>query len=462
MTLAENIDRFFKITERGSSVKTELLGGTTTFLTMAYIIVVNPAILAFAGFPTGPTTVATILASVFGCLMMGFYANLPIAIAPYMGENAFIAFGMAMMGVGWQQRLGAVFISGLAFLLMSVFRLRPWLANAISPSLKHSFAAGIGLFLTFIGLYEVGIVTSAAKGMSVESLLVPGSNLLGNPPVPLKIGNLREPTVLLAMMGFVITVALMQRRVKGAVLYGIVIMAALGCALGFASIPSGIMAMPFTGEYSLEPLFLKLDIPAALQLNFLPILITLFLMSFLDTLGTLLGVGAAGNMLDENGNFKEIEKPMIVDATTCVVSSLIGTSTSGAYIESAAGIREGARTGLAAIATGMLFFASLFFLPLVAPFQKLTFAYAPALMAVGLLMLTSARGIELDDVTEAAPAVVSIAMMIFTYNIANGLTAGLVLYVLIKLVSGKAKQLNGGSYVLAALCLVYYVFGMPH
>jgi len=456
------MEKFFKIKERGSSIKIEVLGGLTTFLTMAYIIVVNPAILAFAGFPEGPTTVATILAAVLGCLLMGLYANRPIAVAPYMGENAFIAFGLAAMGIGWQQRLGAVFISGVAFLALSLFRLRPWLANSISPSLKYSFAAGIGLFLTFIGLYQVGIVVSAAKGMPVEALQVHGTPLLGAPPVPLKIGDWHDPRVLLSMFGFIVTCALLQRRVKGAVLIGILVTAVMGIALGYSHAPTGFFAMPFTGEYTLEPIFLKLDIMAALQVSFLPILITLFLMSFLDTLATLIGVGAAGDMLDEKGNFQEIEKPMIVDAVACISSSLIGTSTTGAYIESAAGIREGARTGLATVVTALLFFASLFFLPLVTPFQKLSYAYAPALMSVGVLMMHSLKKIEFDDLTEAVPAIATIALMIFTYNTANGLTAGLVLFVLMKIASGRWKELNSGSYVLAAMCMVYFLFGLPH
>ncbi len=456
------LEKLFQIQERGSSVKTEIVGGLTTFLTMAYIIVVNPAILAFAGFPEGPTTVATILVATLGSLLMGFYANRPIAVAPYMGENAFIAFGLAAMGIGWQQRLGAVFLSGVAFLGLSLFRLRPWLANSISSSLKHSFAAGIGLFLTFIGLYQVGIVTSGARGMNVEALLVKGTTSLGAPPVPLKIGDWHDPKVLLAIGGFVLICALLERRVKGAILIGIVATAITGILLGFGEMPQGFFGMPFEGEYSLEPIFLKLDIASALQVSFLPILVTLFLMSFLDTLATLIGVGAAGNMLDENGNFKEIEKPMIVDAASCIMSSLIGTSTSGAYIESAAGIREGARTGLSAIVTGVLFFASLFFLPLVTPFQKLSYAYAPALMAVGLLMLGSLKKIEMDDLTEAVPAIATIALMIFTYNTANGLTAGLVLYVVMKIVAGRWKELNSGSYVLAGMCMIYFLFGLPH
>lgn len=442
-------------------MRMELLGGATTFITMAYIIVVNPAILAFAGIPVGPSTVATILTAVFGCVLMGFVANRPIAVAPYMGENAFIAFGLAAMGIGWQQRLGTVFVSGLGFLLITVLRVRSWLANSISPSMKHSFAVGIGLFLAFIGLYETGIVTSFVAGMPVDAV-AHGAKVLSAPDVPVKIGNLRDPQVLLAIFGFLFICALLYRRVRGALLIGIAVTAGLGLAFGFAHAPKGIMAMPFVGDYSLAPIAGQLDITGVLRLSFLPILLTLFLMSFLDTLGTLVGVGAAGGMLDEKGNFPDIEKPMLVDAMTCMFSGLVGTSTSGAYIESATGIREGARTGLAAVVTAGLFAASLFFIPLVEPLQQLRYAYGPALVAVGVLMIGSIRKIDFEDMTELVPAFVTIAMMLFTYNIANGLTAGLLVYPIMKLAAGRYKELNAGAVVLALLCLVYYVFGLPH
>ncbi|HEY9788606.1 MAG TPA: NCS2 family permease [Candidatus Obscuribacterales bacterium] len=456
------LERHFKLSERGSTLRTELLGGATTFMTMAYIIVVNPAILSFAGFPVEPATVATIVTAVFGCLLMGLYANRPLAVAPYMGENAFIAFGLAALGISWQQRLGAVFVSGLAFALLSVLRIRPWLANSISESMKHSFACGIGLFLALIGMYETGIITSAAKGMAPAALLDSSTGLLKAPPVPLKIGDLHQPAVLLAILGFLITVALLYRKTKGAILLGIIITAALGYVLGLGEAPKAVVALPFTPPYTLEGIAFKLDVLGVLKLSFLPILLTLFLMSFLDTLGTLVGVGAAGQMLDERGNFIEVEKPMMVDAASCVFSAVVGSSTSGAYIESAAGVREGARTGIAAIVTGALFALSIFFIPLLEPLQHLTYAYAPALMAVGLLMVNSITKIDMDDLTEAMPAFATIAMMIFSYNIANGLTAGLVLYSAIKICTGRFKELNSGSLVLSAMCLIYFIFGLPH
>jgi adenine/guanine/hypoxanthine permease len=456
------LNRLFKLQEHGTTARTEVLGGATTFITMAYIIVVNPAILSFAGIPVGPSTVATILAAVFGSLLMGLYANRPIAVAPYMGENAFIAFGLAALGIGWQQRLGAVFISGLGFVLITLLGVRSWLANSISPSLKHSFVVGIGLFLALIGLYETGIVTSFVTGLPSEALLLSDTGRLRAPDVPFKIGDLRDPQVLLAIFGFFIIVTLLYRRVRGAILIGIVVTAALGAVVGLGYAPRAFMALPFTGEYNLSAIAFKLDIAGALRLSFLPILLTLFLMGLLDTLGTLVGVGAAGGMLDEKGNFPKIEQPMMVDALTCIFSGLIGTSTSGAYIESATGIREGARTGLAAVTTALLFAASLFFIPLLEPLQNLRYAYAPALIAVGVLMVGSITKIDFEDLTELVPAFVTIAMMVFTYNIGNGLTAGLVTYPILKLATGRYKELNWGSIVLGLLCAMYFMFGLPH
>jgi adenine/guanine/hypoxanthine permease len=423
----------FGIEERGSSVRAEVVGGITTFVSMAYIIVVNPAILAFAGIPPGPSTVATILTAAFGTLLMGLYANRPIAVAPYMGENAFIAFGLAAFHIAWQQRLGAVFVSGVIFLIITFAGIRTWLADAVSPSMKHSFAAGIGLFLTFIGLVETGIVTTAKA-------------------VPVQIGNLREPAALLAIFGFVVTAALLHRRVPGAILIGMVVTAIAGILSGAGSAPKAIAALP----YDLSPIALKLDIASTLRLSFLPILLTLFLMSLLDTLGTLVGLGAATGMDDD------LQKPMVVDALSCMFSGLVGTSTSGAYIESSTGIREGARTGLASIVTAALFGVSLFFIPLFEPLQSLRYAYAPPLMIVGMLMLSTVARIDFNDFTELVPAFATIVIMAFTYNIANGLTAGLVLYPVMKILAGRWRELRAGTIVLALLCGLYYAFGLVH
>jgi AGZA family xanthine/uracil permease-like MFS transporter len=451
------VSRFFQLRERGTTVRTELLGGLTTFATMAYIIVVNPAILQFAGLPIGPSTVATILTAAFGSILMGLYANRPFGVAPYMGENAFLAFGLASMGIGWELRLGTVFVAGLLFLVITLLRVRTWLASSISSSLKHSFAVGIGLFLAFIGLYQTGIVTSFVEGMPA-----PTGAFIPRPDVPVKLGNLRDPHVLLSIFGFVVMVALLCWRVRGAILIGIAATAIVGLFAGFGTVPTAIFAMPFSGDYSLAPIAFHLDVSGVFRLTFLPVLLTLFLMSFLDTLGTLVGVGAAAGMLDENGDMPEIERPMLVDAVTCVFSALVGTSTSGAYIESAAGVREGARTGLAAISTGLLFLASLFLIPLFQPLQHLSYAYGPALIVVGIMMMGAVKGIDFEDLTEAAPAFITMAMIVFTYNIGNGLTAGLILYPILKLLSGRFRELNAGSVVLGLLCSVYYIYGQPH
>ena len=356
-----------------------------------------------------------------------------------MGENAFIAFGLAAFGITWQQRLGAVFVSGIIFLIITLLGVRQWLAGAVSPSMKHSFAAGIGLFLTFIGLFEAGIVKSAQA-------------------VPVQLGDIRSATVLLALFGFIVTAALLYRRVPGAILIGMIVTAIAGAIAGVAKLPTSIVALP----YDLSPIAFQLDVVSILKLSFLPILLTLFLMSLLDTLGTLVGLGAAAGMLDEKGDFPEIEKPMLVDAITCVAAGLIGTSTSGAYIESSTGIREGARTGVASLVTGALFLVSLFFIPLFEPMQALQFAYAPALLIVGMLMLGAIAKIDFEDLTELVPAFMTVVVMVFTFNIANGLTAGLILYPIMKVLAGRARELKAGTVVLAILCALYYVAGVPH
>jgi len=456
------LERIFRLREHGTSVRIELLGGATTFATMAYIAVVNPAILAFAGVPVGPATTATILVAVLGSLLMGLYANRPVAVAPYMGENAFIAFGLTALGISWPEALGAVFVSGVAFLAITLLGVRSWLAASISPSLKHSFAVGIGLFMALIGLYETGLVASSAEGMPWRALVGPDGETLGSPATPLRIGDLHRPEALLALGGFLLIATLLQRRVRGAILLGMAATAVAGVLMGLAEAPRHLVAVPFTGDYSLRGLAFSLDVPGVLRLDMLPVLLTLFLMGFLDTLGTLVGVGAAGGLLDERGDLPGIERPMLVDAVSCIAAALAGTTTSGAYIESAAGIREGARTGLAAVSTAALFALALPFAPLLEPLQKLGFAYAPALIAVGILMVSSVRRIDFDDLTELVPAFSTIAVMAFTYNIANGLTAGLVLHPLVKLLAGRGRELTPGGIALAALCGAYYAFGVPH
>jgi AGZA family xanthine/uracil permease-like MFS transporter len=470
VSLASLLERQFHLRDHGTTVRGEALGGATTFVAMAYIIVVNPAILSFAGIPTGPSTVATILAAAFGTLAMGLFANRPIAVAPYMGENAFIAFGLAALGIGWQQRLGAVFLSGLLFLAITLLGVRTWLAGAISRSLRASFAVGIGLFLALIGLYESGVVTSFVSGLPSAALLAADGATLRNPDVPLKIGAIASAPVLLALGGLLLIMVLLARRVRGAILIGMAATAVVGALMGLGEAPKALLALPFQGDYTLGPVALQLDIAGVLRPELFPVLLTLFLMGFLDTLGTLLGLEAAttaGRPPARQGAARPdsaagLTRPLLVDAATCMFSGLVGTSTSGAYIESAAGIREGARTGLASVVTALLFLASLFFLPLIAPLQQMRFAYAPALVAVGLLMVAAARDIDFDDFTEAVPALLTVLFMVFTYNIANGLTAGLVAAPVMKALTGRWREVSGGSAVLAVLCAGYYAFGLPH
>jgi AGZA family xanthine/uracil permease-like MFS transporter len=473
------MERIFHLKAHNAKASTEILGGLTTFLTMAYIIVVNPAVLTAAGIPVGPSTIATILTAGFGTILMGLLANRPIGVAPYMGENAFIAFGLATLGIGWQLRIGAVFVSGVVFLLVTVLRIRGWLANSLSPTMKYSFAVGIGLLLALVGLNDTGIIRSYAIGKPPLALFpskLPCDCLTPIPaagvPVPIEIGSLTQGPVLLAIAGIVLMAILMVRRVPGALLLGIALTAVAGIAFGLGKAPQGIVALPkWSGPEGLSAIAGKLRFSETMpdgrtlslfSITLLPVLLTLFLMDFLDTLGTLMGVGAAGNMLDEQGNFPDIQKPMLVDAATCIFSAVVGTSTSGAYIESAAGIKDGARTGLSAVVTGVLFLLCLFFVPLVVALTELRFAYGPALIVVGMLMMPSFRLMKIEDLTEFLPAFLTIILMALTFNPANGLTAGLAIYPLVKVLSGRHKELNAGMIVLGALCALYYVVGLVH
>lgn len=431
------LERLFSLKENKTTVRTEIVAGITTFMTMAYIIVVNPAILEAAGIPKGPSMLATILAAAVGTLLMGFYAKRPFAIAPYMGENAFIAFTVVgILGYSWQTALGAVFIGGVLFTLLTLFRLRAWLARAIPASLKYSFAVGIGLFLTFIGLNETGIVT------------------LGVPGAPVKMGNISDPAVLLAIGGFIFMGILMIRRVKGAILIGLIATTFLSFPLGIAKAPERWISLPAFS--SLSEISFKLDIFGALSWGFFAVILTVFIMDFVDTMGTLIGVSARAGFLDEKGNLPQIEKPMLCDSLATVFGALMGTTTTGTYIESAAGIEEGGRSGLTAVITALLFLLALFFAPFftAVPSQ----AYGPALIIVGLLMLGPVSRINFKDYTEAIPAFVVIILMSFTYNIGVGITGGFVLYPFFKVVAGRAREVHPGLWVLGVLSLLFFIF----
>lgn len=429
------LEKIFKLQEHGTNVKTEVIAGLTTFMTMAYIIVVNPAILEAAGIPKGPSMVATILSAFFGTLLMGVYAKRPFAIAPYMGENAFVAYTVVkILGYSWQTALGAIFIGGVIFTIITILKLRSWLANAIPKSLKYSFAVGIGLFLAFIGLNEGGIVQ------------------VGVPGAPVRIGDIRSQAVLLAIAGILIIGILMVRKVKGSILIGILGTTFLAFILGIAKPPSQLVSLP----PSLSPIFLKLNIVGALSWGFFAVILTVFIMDFVDTMGTLIGVSARAGFLDKNGNLPEIKKPMLADALATVFGALVGTTTAGTFIESAAGIEEGGRTGLTAVVTAFLFLICLFFAPLFTSIPPQ--AYGAALVIVGMMMISVVTKIDFKDFTELIPAFFVIILMSFTFNLGIGITAGFVLYPIFKVVTGKWKEIHPGLWVLFVLSVLFYIF----
>lgn len=430
------IARYFQFERYGTSLRTEIVAGLTTFLTMAYIIIVNPAILENAGIPRGPSTTATILAAVFGTVLMAFFANRPFAIAPYMSENAFIAFVVVkVMGYSWQTALAAVFFAGIAFTLLTLFRVRSWLAESIPLSLKCAFATGIGLFLTFIGLNETGIVVLGVQG------------------APVKLGNLSNPSVLLAVFGLLLTVVLMSRKVLGAIMIGIIVTTIASIALKVTPLPQGFVSLP----PDITPILFKLDYAGALKPAFFPIILTIFIMAFLDTVGTLIGLSMRADLLDQNGNLPGIEKPMLADALATIVAPLLGTSTTGAYIESAAGIEEGGRTGFASLVTASLFLLALFLAPLFTIVPP--HAYGIALIVIGSFMISPLTRIDFDDLTELVPAFLTVVLMIFTYNIGVGMTAGFITYPLMKVATGRLGEMKNGMWVLALLSLSYFLFG---
>jgi len=425
----------FGFDRHGTTLSREVIAGLTTFTTMSYIVVVNPAILSAAGIPEGPSFVATILIAVAGCFLMAFYANRPFAIAPYMGENAFVAFTVCkMLGFAWQTALAAIFIAGILFILMTILRLRQWIVDGVPTSLRYSFAVGIGLFLTFIGLNETGLVA------------------LGVPGAPVQAGHLTSPPALVAMFGFVLLAVLTIRKFSGAILVGIIITAIVAFLAGTAPPPKHFVSLP----PSIRPILWQLDFRGALTWRAFPVVLTIFIMAFVDTMGTLIGLSARAGFLDENGHLPQIERPMLVDAIATSLSPALGTTTAGAFIESATGIEAGGRTGFTVFVTGTCFLLTLFFAPFVAgiPAQ----AYGPALIIVGLFMLAPITRIDFTDFSESIPAFAVIALMAFTFNIAIGISAGFVLYPICKLVSGKIVQLKPGLWVLTGLSLLFFVF----
>ncbi len=429
------IAKYFHFNELGTNLKSEIVGGITTFVTMAYIIIVNPKILEAAGIPFEPSLVATILTSFFGTFLMGIYAKRPFAVAPYMGENAFIAYSVVnVMGYSWQTALGAIFISGMLFTILTLLKIRSWLANQIPESLKISFAVGIGLFLTFIGLNDTGIVR------------------IGVPGAPVNIGNFTEISVLLAILGFLIISILMMKKVNASIILGILIVTLLGILFGITPIPQQIFSFPS----SISQVFLQLDILGAITWGFIGVILLVFITDFIDTLGTLLGVGLKANLLDKDGNMPEIEKPMLVDALSTVFAALFGTTTAGVYIESAAGIEAGGKSGFSAIVTAALFLFALFLTPILTIVPP--FAYGTSLIVVGLLMISPINKIDFSIMTESIPVFVTIILMSFTYNLGIGLTAGFVVYPITMTFGGRLKEIKPGMWALFLLSIVFYIF----
>jgi AGZA family xanthine/uracil permease-like MFS transporter len=433
--MEQRLAAFFGFEAAGTNLRREVLAGVTTFVTMAYIVAVNPAILKAAGIPEGPSMVATAMTAMFGTLVMGLYANRPFAIAPYMGENAFVAYTVVrVLGLRWQTALGAVFVAGVLFTLLTIARVRQWMTEAVPPGLRFSFAAGIGLFLAFIGLNEAGIVTLGIAG------------------APVRIGSLNSAASLVAVFGFVAIATLTLWRVPGAILMGILLASAAAFALGVASLPHRWLSAP----PSPAPILFKLDLSGAFEWGFFGVLLTIFVMALVDTLGTLVGVSERAGLLDEHGHLPQIERPMMADALATTFAALVGTTTAGAFIESAAGISVGGRTGMTAVVTAMLFGVSLFFAPTVAAIPPQ--AYGPALVMVGAMMIAPIRKIDFDDYTELIPAFVIIALMSFTYNLGVGISAGFVLYPWFKIAAGRGREIRPGLWVLHILSTLFFVF----
>lgn len=433
--MAAFLNRFFDLSRHQTTVRREVIAGLTTFFTMAYIVAVNPAILKTAGIPAEASLTATILTAIFGTLLMALYANRPFAIAPYMGENAFIAFTVVqVLGYTWQAALGAVFVAGILFILLTLFRLRQWMVDAIPATLRYSYAVGIGLFLAFIGLNVTGIVA------------------LGSPGAPVRAGHLTSPSVLLAIFGFLLMTVLTIRRFPAAILTGVLATTLLAFATRLTPMPTAWVGRP----PSLQPILFKLDLHSLFTWGFFPVVLTIFVMAFVDTMGTLIGVSARAGLLDKDGNLAQIERPMMADALATTFAALVGTTTSGAYIESATGVEAGGRSGLTAVITALCFAGTLFFAPFISAIPAQ--AYGPALIFVGLLMLMPVTRIPFDDLTELVPAFGVIALMAFTYNVGIGMTAGFILYPLCKLFAGRGREIRPALWVLTALSLLFFVF----
>jgi adenine/guanine/hypoxanthine permease len=430
--LMDSVKRYFGFDEAGTTLRTELLAGLTTFLTMAYIIFVNPAILGDAGIPKDAVFVATCLVAALGSLIMGLYANYPIACAPGMGLNAYFAYTVVKgMGFTWQAALGAVFISGCLFMIVTLFRIREVIVNGIPHSIRIAITAGIGLFLAIISLKTAGVV-------------------VGNPATLVTLGNLHDPHVILAVIGFFAIVTLDFLRVRGAILLGIVGVTVLSFFFGGNQFHGIVSAPP-----SIAPTLFHLDIRAALSAGVLNVIMVFFLVELFDATGTLMGVANRAGLLVE-GKMHRLNKALLADSTAILAGSLLGTSSTTAYIESASGVQAGGRTGVTAITVAVLFLAALFFAPLAGVVPG--YATAPALLYVSCLMLREMVDLPWDDATEVVPAALTALLMPFTYSIANGVAFGFISYAGLKLLTGRARQVKLVVWIIAAIFLFRYFY----
>ncbi|MBN9047219.1 MAG: NCS2 family permease [Rhizobiales bacterium] len=426
------LDKLFKLQEHGTTVRTEIVAGVTTFLTMSYIIFVNPDILSTTGMDKSAVFVATCLAAALGTIIMALVANWPIGMAPGMGLNAFFAFTVVKgMGFTWEQALGAVFISGVIFILLTVTGIRKWLVEGIPHSLRSAIAAGIGMFLALIGLKSAEIV-------------------VGNQATLVGLGDLTKPGPLLAILGFFIIAVLDALRVKGAILIGILVVTVISVALGISPFYGVVSTPP-----SIAPTFLKLDIMGALHTGILHVILVFVLVEVFDATGTLIGIAKRGRLIEE-GKPNRLGRALFADSAAILCGSLIGTSSTTAYVESASGVQAGGRTGLTALVVAILFLAALFISPLAGSVPA--YATAPALIYVACLMMRELTEIEWSDVTEATPAALTALIIPFTYSIANGLAFGFISYVVLKAFTGRFRDIHPATWLVAILFVIRFAF----
>ncbi|MBT5433720.1 MAG: NCS2 family permease [Rhodospirillaceae bacterium] len=427
------LNNYFKLEENGTTVRREVIAGVTTFLTMAYIIFVNPLILSDAGMDFGGVFVATCLAAAIGTAIMGFWANYPIAMAPGMGLNAFFTYGVVLgMGHSWQIALGMVFISGVLFVIISVLPIREWIINAIPRSLKMATGAGIGLFLGIIAMKNAGLVVD-------------------NPATLVGLGDITQWTVILAVIGFILIAALDALKIPGAIILGILVTTVAGIVLGVSEFQGVASAPPDPGT-----VMFQLDIGGALDLALVGIIFAFLFTDLFDTTGTLVGVAHRAGLLDKDGKLPRLKRALVADSTATVIGAAAGTSPVTCYIESAAGVRAGGRTGLTAVVVAILFLLALFLSPLANTVPG--YATAPALLFVACLMTQGITEVDWEDVTEYVPAVVLAMAMPFTFSITDGLALGFISYAAIKLLSGRFGEAKPAVLILAALFVAKYVW----